>query len=62
MYLLCLSGLLHQKEIPDWVQPTGTHDAYQTGDKVRFEGSIYESLIDVNVWSPTAYPAGWKKL
>ena len=50
------------KEIPDWVQPTGAHDAYQTGDKVRFEGSIYESLIDTNVWSPTAYPAGWKKL
>ena len=50
------------EEIPDWVQPTGVHDAYQTGDKVRFEGSIYESLIDANIWSPTAYPAGWKKL
>ena len=50
------------EEIPYWVQPTGVHDAYQTGDKVRFEGSIYESLIDDNVWSPTAYPAGWEKL
>lgn len=48
--------------IPDWVQPTGAHDAYNTGDKVRFEGSIYESLINANVWSPTAYHAGWKKL
>jgi hypothetical protein len=50
------------EEIPNWVQPTGAHDAYNTGDKVRFEGSIYESIIDANVWSPTAYPSGWKKL
>jgi len=47
-------------EIPDWVQPTGAHDAYALGDKVRFEGKVYESLINANVWSPTVYPAGWK--
>lgn len=32
------------------------------GDKVYYptaEDSIYESVIDNNVWSPTAYPAGW---
>lgn len=23
---------------PAWVQPTGAHDAYQTGDRVAFEG------------------------
>lgn len=46
--------------IPEWVQPTGAHDAYQTGDRVTFQGSVYESLINANVWSPTAYPAGWK--
>lgn len=49
-------------EIPDWVQPTGAHDAYQRGDKVRFNGDVYESLIDGNVWSPETYPAGWQKL
>lgn len=43
-----------------WVQPTGAHDAYQKGDRVVFEGNIYESLIDANVWSPSAYPAGWQ--
>lgn len=48
--------------IPDFVQPTGVHDAYMIGEKVNFEGSIYESLIDNNVYSPTAYPQGWKKL
>jgi len=46
--------------IPEWVQPTGSHDAYNTGDKVLFEGSVYKSLIDANTWSPTTYPQGWK--
>ena len=45
---------------PDWVQPTGGHDAYKVGDKVKFSGKNYESVIAANVWSPTAYPAGWK--
>lgn len=45
---------------PDWVQPTGTHDAYQTGDIVNYNGTLYESLIDGNTWSPEAYPSGWK--
>jgi hypothetical protein len=47
-------------QISDWVQPTGSQDAYNTGDRVRFEGHIYESTIDANVWSPTAYPQGWQ--
>lgn len=47
--------------IYEWEQPDSTN-AYKTGDKVMFEGSVYESLIDNNVWSPAAYPAGWKKV
>jgi len=47
--------------IPDWEQPDSTN-SYHKGDKVRFEGHIYESLIDNNIWSPSAYPAGWKQL
>ena len=47
---------------PDWVQPTGAHDAYSTGDRVAFGGNVYESLIDANTWSPTDYPAGWRKV
>ena len=53
------------EEIPVWVQPTGAHDAYNIGDKVHFptiSDPVYESVINANVWSPTAYPAGWKKL
>ena len=30
--------------------------------RTSFEGSDYESLIDGNAWSPSAYPAGWLKL
>ena len=44
--------------IPDWEQP-GSTNAYQIGDKVRFEGHVYESVINNNIWSPSAYPAGW---
>lgn len=46
----------------EWVQPSGAHDAYQTGDRVTFQGAVWESVLDANVWSPTAHPAGWKKL
>lgn len=49
-----------EEAIPAWVQPIGASDAYNVGDKVSFEGVNYESLIDANVWSPSAYPSGWK--
>ncbi|MCZ9312877.1 MAG: hypothetical protein O0V67_05830 [Methanocorpusculum sp.] len=45
--------------IPEWEQPDSTN-AYMKGDKVMYNGIIYESLIDNNVWSPEAYPAGWQ--
>ena len=47
--------------IPEWVQPDSTN-AYMIGDKVIFEGNVYESIIDNNIWSPTAYPAGWQEI
>ena len=48
------------EEWPEWVQPTGAHDAYAKGDKVTYKGKRYMSLIDGNVHSPDAYPAGWE--
>ena len=30
--------------------------------RVTFEGADYESTIAGNVWSPAAYPQGWRKL
>lgn len=49
--------------IPVWQQPTGAHDAYNTGDRVHYpdeSGPIYTSKIDGNTWSPDSYPAGWE--
>ena len=48
--------------IADFVQPTGAHDAYAKGDKVKYNGKVYESLMDGNTYSPDAYPAGWKEI
>ena len=48
------------EEWPEWVQPTGAHDAYAKGDKVTYKGKRYMSLIDGNAYSPDAYPAGWE--
>ena len=44
---------------PEWVQPLGASDAYNTGDIVSYNGNLYQSTIDANVWAPDAYPAGW---
>lgn len=45
---------------PEWAQPLGASDAYNTGDKVSYNGSIYRSTMDGNVYSPETYPAGWE--
>ena len=50
-----------QVDIPEWVQPDSTNP-YMIGDKVRFEGKVYQSLIDNNVWSPADYPQGWQEV
>ena len=44
---------------PEWVQPLGSSDAYNTGDIVSYNNTLYKSTIDGNVWSPEAYPQGW---
>ena len=45
---------------PEWVQPLGTSDAYNTGDIVSYNGTLYKSTINNNVWSPVEYPSGWE--
>lgn len=51
---------LDDEGYPVWSQPTGAHDAYNTGDVVNYNGVLYKSLIDGNVYAPDAYPAGWE--
>lgn len=53
--------LTSTETIPDWEQPSADN-AYMKGDKVRYNGKVYESLIDNNVWAPDAYPDGWKEV
>lgn len=43
--------------VPDWRQPAGAHDAYQSGDRVRWNGAVYQSVLDGNVWAPDVQ--GW---
>ena len=50
-----------QVDIPEWVQPDSTNP-YMIGDKVIFEGKVYQSLIDNNVWSPSDHPQGWEEV
>lgn len=45
-------------EYPEWVQPTGAHDAYNTGDKVTYNGKHYVCTSDANVYAPDVY--GWQ--
>lgn len=50
-----------EQEILEWVQPDTTNP-YMTGDKVIYNGVVYESTVDNNVWAPDAYPQGWKEV
>lgn len=48
------------EEYPEYVQPTGAHDAYHIGDKITYNGKHYECIFDNCVWTPDAYPQGWE--
>ena len=50
------------EEWPPYVQPTGAHDAYNTGDKITYNGSRYTCKMDGCVWPPDVYPAGWEEV
>ena len=51
---------LTEQGYPVWSKPSGAHDAYNTGDIVDYNGTLYKSLIDGNVYSPDEYPSGWE--
>ena len=51
---------LNDNGFPVWSKPTGSHDAYNAGDIVDYNGTLYKSLIDGNVYSPEEYPTGWE--
>ena len=45
---------------PVWSQPTGAYDAYNTGDIVSYNGTLYQSLIDGNTTVPGSDPRWWE--
>lgn len=47
-------------EYPEWIQPHGSEDAYQTGDKVSHNDKHWISTVDANVWEPSVY--GWDEV
>lgn len=49
-------------EYPEYIQPTGAHDAYNIGMGCTFNGEKYICLINGCVWDPITYPAGWQKV
>mgnify|MGYP001776712726 CR=1 FL=1 len=51
-------------EWPEYVQPTGAHDAYWRDDKVTWQGGHYICTAPEGVacvWDPGTYPAYWEK-
>lgn len=48
------------EEYPEWVQPTGAHDAYAEGAKVTHNGKKWVSTIASNVYEPSVY--GWDEV
>ena len=48
------------EEIPEWRQPLGAEDAYHIGDRVKYQGKIYECTEDNNVWAPDV--RGWTEV
>lgn len=47
-------------EFPEWIQPTGSTDAYALGAKVSHNGKHWISDVDSNVWEPGVY--GWSEV
>ena len=51
------------EEYPEYVQPTGSHDAYHKDDKVTYKGKKYICIAPEDVavvWDPETYPAYWQ--
>ena len=50
------------EEYPEWVQPTGAHDAYMKGAKVSDEGKHWISNKDYNIYKPGLVPGDWSEV
>lgn len=51
-----------KEEYPEYVAPSGAHDAYKIGDKITYNGKKYTCKLDNCVWSPKTYPVAWEEV
>ena len=51
--------IVSAEEWPEWVQPTGVHDAYNNGDKVSRAEKHWISTMNANVYEPGIF--GWNE-
>ena len=47
---------------PEFVQPSGKHDAYNKGDKITYNNKKYECVKNNVMWSPDVNPKCWKEV
>ena len=50
------------EEYPEFVQPSGKHDAYNKGDKITYNNKKYECVKNNVMWSPDVNPKCWKEV
>lgn len=58
-----VEGGIDEADVPEFVTPTGAHDAYFAGDRVIFEGVRYTCVAPDGVacvWPPDAMPGYWQ--
>ena len=51
-----------EEEYPEFVQPSGKHDAYNKGDKITYNNKKYECVKNNVMWSPDVNPKCWKEV
>lgn len=52
------AGVAPARFVPQWRQPQGAHDAYETGQWVWHAGKVWNNLTPANVWEPGV--TGWR--
>lgn len=51
-----------EEEYPEFVQPTGAHNAYKIGDRITYKGKKYICKLDNCVLDPDTYPEAWEEV
>lgn len=52
-------------DVPEYVNPTGAHDAYYAGALVKYNGRVYKCIAPDGMacaWSPDVMPAYWEQV